>query len=85
MEMKLMAVAATHQSAIGSHKSGHKRTRIEMSEPLTVGERIADNAAALVGSWRFIIIQTILVAMWVILNIFSWAYKWDPYPLFCST
>jgi uncharacterized membrane protein len=51
-----------------------------MSEPLTVGERIADNAAALVGSWRFIIIQTILVAMWVMLNVFAWANKWDPYP-----
>src|SRR5918911_887970 len=80
MEIKLMAVAATHQPAIGRHKAGHKRTRVEMSEPLTVGERIADNAAALVGSWRFIIIQTILVAMWVILNIIAWDHKWDPFP-----
>ena len=51
-----------------------------MAEPLTVGERIADNAAALVGSWHFIIIQTILVAIWVILNIIAWDKKWDPYP-----
>ena len=51
-----------------------------MSAPLTVGERIADNAAALVGSWRFIIVQTILVAIWVILNIIAWDYKWDRYP-----
>jgi uncharacterized membrane protein len=80
-----MAVAPAPQSAIGSHKSGHERTRVEMSEPLTVRERIADNAAALVGSWRFIIIQTILVGLWVILNIVAWEYKWDPYPLFCST
>jgi uncharacterized membrane protein len=34
-----------------------------MHEPLTLGERIADSAARVVGSWRFIIIQTILVAV----------------------
>jgi uncharacterized membrane protein len=33
-----------------------------------------------VGSWRFIIIQTILVTIWVVLNIIAWNYKWDPYP-----
>jgi uncharacterized membrane protein len=72
--------ALAARSAIGRHTTGHERTRVQMSEPLTVGERIADNAAALVGSWRFIIIQTILVAIWVILNIVAWDHKWDPYP-----
>jgi uncharacterized membrane protein len=51
-----------------------------MSEPTTLGERIADSAAAVVGSWRFIIIQSILVAIWVVLNIIAWDFKWDPYP-----
>jgi uncharacterized membrane protein len=73
-----MAVAATHRSA--ADKPAHRRTRLEMSQPLTVGERIADSAAALVGSWRFIIIQSIFVAIWVILNIIAWDYKWDQYP-----
>src|SRR6266849_6374651 len=43
-------------------------SRLEMSEPLTTSERIADNAARVVGSWRFIIIQTILVAIWIAFN-----------------
>jgi uncharacterized membrane protein len=43
-------------------------TRVEMHEPLTLGERIADAAAGVVGSWRFIIIQSVLVAIWVVLN-----------------
>jgi uncharacterized membrane protein len=73
-----MAVAATQRSV--ANKPAHRRTRLEMSQPLTVGERIADNAAALVGSWRFIIIQSILVAIWVILNIIAWDYEWDQYP-----
>jgi uncharacterized membrane protein len=80
MEMKSMGVATAPQSAMANRRLRHKRTRVEMSEPLTIGERIADHAAALVGSWRFIIIQTILVAIWVVLNIISWDHKWDPYP-----
>jgi uncharacterized membrane protein len=75
-----MALAQTPQLTMASRRLRHKRTRVEMSEPLTVGERIADHAAALVGSWRFIIVQTILVAFWVILNIIAWDHKWDPYP-----
>jgi uncharacterized membrane protein len=51
-----------------------------MHEAATVGERIADRAAALIGSWRFILVQTILVMIWVGLNIGAWSAKWDPYP-----
>ena len=67
-----MALAATtHPKASGAthHKRG--RTRVEMNEPLTLGERIADAAAGVVGSWRFIIIQSILVALWVAFNIWE--------------
>lgn len=51
-----------------------------MSEPGTLAERIADSAAAVIGSWRFIIIQSILVLIWVVLNVLAWDFKWDPYP-----
>ncbi len=46
----------------------------------TVGERVADRFAAVVGSWTFIIIQSLLLAAWVVLNCLAWAYQWDPYP-----
>ena len=58
----------------------HSRTRVEMQEPVTIGERIADRASAGIGSWRFIIIQTALVILWVIVNLSAWAFQWDPYP-----
>jgi uncharacterized membrane protein len=32
------------------------------------------------GSWGFIIIQTILVVVWVGMNILVYVYRWDPYP-----
>lgn len=44
------------------------------------GQRLADNVANGMGSWRFIIIQTIIVALWMILNAIAFIYHWDPYP-----
>jgi uncharacterized membrane protein len=44
------------------------------------GERIADVVTAIVGSWRFILIQSCLLAVWIVLNIFAWVKHWDPYP-----
>jgi uncharacterized membrane protein len=53
----------------------------EYDEQLTMGQRIADAVAATVGSWRFIIIQSIVLALWLIFNIFALGIlHWDPYP-----
>jgi uncharacterized membrane protein len=47
---------------------------------LTIGQRIADTAAANMGSWRFIIIQSIILVIWIILNVTAFIQQWDPYP-----
>ena len=44
------------------------------------GDRIADVVTDIVGSWRFILIQSCLLAVWIVLNIISWISHWDPYP-----
>ncbi len=49
-------------------------------ETLSFGNRIADAVANGMGSWRFIIIQTILVVAWMILNVVGFMYHWDVYP-----
>lgn len=49
-------------------------------EKRTMGERIADQVAATMGSWRFIIIQSIILALWIVLNITVFIQHWDPYP-----
>jgi uncharacterized membrane protein len=64
----------------GTHKPARRRSRLEISEPTNLGDRVADNTAAIIGSWRFIIVQTVLVVIWVILNVLAWDYRWDPYP-----
>lgn len=47
---------------------------------LTVGQRSADRVTALVGSWKFIIIQSILLTLWIMANVIAWIKHWDPYP-----
>ncbi|HEY6258378.1 MAG TPA: DUF1003 domain-containing protein [Xanthobacteraceae bacterium] len=47
---------------------------------LTTGQRIADIVAASMGSWNFIIIQSILLFIWIILNVTAFVENWDPYP-----
>jgi uncharacterized membrane protein len=48
--------------------------------PSSKGEKIADWVYRNLGSWRFILIQSILVAVWVVLNITAYLQVWDPYP-----
>ena len=47
---------------------------------LTIGQRVADAVAATMGSWRFIIIQTTILIVWIVLNVTAYVQKWDPYP-----
>ena len=47
---------------------------------LTFGQRIADTVAATMGSWNFIIIQSVILLIWIILNVTAYVQQWDPYP-----
>ena len=45
----------------------------------TRGDHVADAVTAFMGSWRFIIIQTGIVGLWVAGNIYL-VFHFDPYP-----
>ena len=49
-------------------------------ETLGFGSRLADSVAKGMGSWRFIIIQSIFVLIWMGLNLVGFFYHWDVYP-----
>ncbi len=49
-------------------------------ETLTYGQRIADSVANGMGSWAFIIGQTIFVIIWMTLNVIGLIRHWDVYP-----
>ncbi|MEP6747839.1 MAG: DUF1003 domain-containing protein [Bacteroidota bacterium] len=44
------------------------------------GDRLADFVAKMMGSWTFIIVQTIIVIFWMGLNVIALVSHWDPYP-----
>ncbi len=59
-----------------SPKTWHDRHK----ESLNFGSRLADSVASGMGSWKFIIIQTILVVLWMGLNVVGFIQHWDVYP-----
>ena len=52
----------------------------EHTESYGFGQRLADSVANGMGSWKFIIIQSILVVLWMGLNLVGFMYHWDTYP-----
>ena len=49
-------------------------------ERMTPGQKIADGVASTMGSWKFIITQSIVLASWITLNVIAIVNHWDPYP-----
>lgn len=61
---------------MGEKKTWHQK----QLETLSFGSRLADAVAKSMGSWKFIIIQTILVVLWMTLNLIAFVKHWDVYP-----
>lgn len=48
--------------------------------PPTTGQKCADFVAEKVGSWRFIVLQSLAIAAWMIGNALAGPSAWDPSP-----
>jgi uncharacterized membrane protein len=58
-----------------------RRNRADKAAPeFSMGDKVADKVAATMGSWPFIIIQTGILIVWIVLNITAYVQQWDPYP-----
>jgi uncharacterized membrane protein len=53
---------------------------VKLIDHAPLGARIADRVTGYLGSWRFIIIQTVIVAIWLIGNLYLLSKPFDPYP-----
>jgi uncharacterized membrane protein len=51
-----------------------------LAEKMSRGQRIADGLATVMGSWAFIIVQSIILAIWITFNVLAYINHWDPYP-----
>jgi len=70
---------APARSRPGSQTYRHPVNR-QLFETAPLGARIADRVTGFMGSWRFIAIQTIIVAVWLAANIILLSRPFDPFP-----
>ena len=74
--------------ALRAHRKAHRQSYPKQTSPhqdqianqATLGQRVSDAVAKTVGSWRFIIIQSMAIAAWITGNIVIGQGAWDPYP-----
>jgi len=59
-----------------SQKTWHEKHE----ETQSIGDKVADSVANGIGSWKFIIWQTVIVICWMIVNVIGFVRHWDPYP-----
>jgi len=50
-----------------------------MTDEAPLGARIADAVTTFLGSWKFIVIQTVIVVIWISGNVWL-AFNFDPFP-----
>jgi uncharacterized membrane protein len=53
---------------------------LKMVEEAPLGARVADRVTGYLGSWRFIIVQSVIVTLWLLGNIYLLSKPFDPYP-----
>jgi uncharacterized membrane protein len=67
-----------HRDPASDHKHPINQAHYDQA---TRGERLADQLSSAMGSWPFIIAQTVLMLVWVYLNVWGiFVAHWDPYP-----
>jgi uncharacterized membrane protein len=69
-----------HENDALLKRMASRNVNVVEEERMTVGQRVADKVADTIGSWPFIIIQTIILTIWIIINVTAWINRWDPYP-----
>jgi uncharacterized membrane protein len=83
-ENEVLGPAATFQ-----HDHPIINVNQEFEKELTVGQKVADRVVDVIGSWPFVIIQSIILAIWVAVNVYlvtmairnpGFLKAWDPYP-----
>jgi uncharacterized membrane protein len=54
------------------------RTRFEIDPDWFA--RLSERIARFLGTGRFLAVQSVVVAVWIGLNLVAWSGQWDPYP-----
>lgn len=62
------------------HPVNRHPVNVNLVDEAPRGARIADRVTGFMGSWPFIIVQSVIVAVWLAGNIYLLSKPFDPYP-----
>ena len=68
-----------HGAMVVHHLLPHRHPKHIHAER-SFGQVAADRVATAMGSWTFIIVQSIAILLWISLNVIAAVNHWDPYP-----
>jgi uncharacterized membrane protein len=54
------------------------KQKLKKTRAITLGQKVSDKVTGTIGSWKFIIIQSVIIFFWIILNVVF--ELWDKYP-----
>jgi uncharacterized membrane protein len=70
-------ISTARRRVAASHK--HPVNQLFHDEA-TLGENVADKVASGIGSWWFLGIQSLLILIWITLNVWGLTHHWDVFP-----
>lgn len=68
--------APSSRHRLDTPREAHFRPQIDIE----AFGRVSENIARFLGTGRYLAIQTIVVVVWIALNLFAVRLRWDPYP-----
>jgi uncharacterized membrane protein len=69
-----------HITSLLGRRTSRNLNILHDEQEKTLGQRMADRFTAGAGSWTFIIIFLVVIAIWMAINAVAWLHHWDPYP-----
>jgi uncharacterized membrane protein len=69
-----------HVASLLRRRAARNLNVLHAEERRTVGQRMSDSLTKGAGSWRFICIFLIVLAVWMVVNAVAGLRHWDPYP-----
>ncbi|HLP04925.1 MAG TPA: DUF1003 domain-containing protein [Paludibacter sp.] len=81
MKGELSSLEKTVMGSLNTNTPLQRKFEDDLPQNTTFGQRIADKVAGFGGSWVFIVIFTVFLVAWMVLNVYWYNNKgFDPYP-----
>ena len=68
------------QRSRSAHRNPYRHpVNVHSYDDAPFGERLADRVVGFIGSWKFLVLQTAIVLVWILGNVYL-VFNFDPYP-----